>query len=98
ASEKHPVTPGAVLPAREQLGDLLLELKRPAEALAAYEPSNERAPNRLNGLLGAAKAARQAGDEAKARDLTKKLDALTQGPGASRAGLKDELASLQAAR
>src|SRR6185295_3543677 len=33
----HPVTPGAVLPAREQLGDLLLELRRPAEALPEYE-------------------------------------------------------------
>ena len=43
-----PVTPGAILPARELLGDLLLELKRPAEALAAYERSLADAPKRFN--------------------------------------------------
>ena len=52
---KHPVTPGAILPAREQLGDLLLELKRPADALAAYERSLADAPKRFNTLAGAAR-------------------------------------------
>ena len=66
ATEKHPVTPGAILPAREQLGELLLELDRPVEALDAYRASLKRAPNRLVGLVGAARAARLAGqvDEA----------------------------------
>lgn len=42
ASEKHPVTPGAILPAREQLGESRLELGRPGEALAAYDGALER--------------------------------------------------------
>jgi tetratricopeptide (TPR) repeat protein len=56
STDKHPVTPGPVLPAREQLGDLLLELSRPQEALAAYEVSNRTAPNRRNGVAGAGRA------------------------------------------
>ena len=54
---KHPVTPGPPLPARELLGDMLLEIGRPAEALAAYEASLREAPNRFNSLYGAARAA-----------------------------------------
>lgn len=65
---KHPVTPGAVLPARELFGDMLLELGRPAEALAAYEASLQLSPNRLNSLLGAAKAAELI-EDAEAADL-----------------------------
>jgi tetratricopeptide (TPR) repeat protein len=64
---KHPVTPGELLPARELLGDLLLELRRPSDALKEYETSLAAAPNRLNGLYNAALAAGQAGDAAKAR-------------------------------
>ena len=50
--EKHPVTPGALLPPYEALGDLLLALGRYAEAQAAYEASNSRWPGRYNTLLG----------------------------------------------
>src|SRR5882672_3547624 len=57
ATEKHPVTPGAILPAREQLGELLLELKQPTAALQEFETSLRSAPNRFNGLYGAARAA-----------------------------------------
>ncbi len=53
---KHPVTPGAVLPARELLGDLLLELGRPVEARAEYRASLEVAPNRRRALAGLARA------------------------------------------
>lgn len=67
ATEKHPVTPGAILPAREQLGELLLELKRPAAALAEFEASLVRSPRRLAGLYGAARAAKQAGNTQQAR-------------------------------
>ena len=67
ATEKHPVTPGAILPAREQLGELLLELNRPAEAKAEFEASLVRSPRRLAGLSGAARAAKLAGDAAAAR-------------------------------
>jgi tetratricopeptide (TPR) repeat protein len=65
--EKHPVTPGPILPARELLGDLLLELDRPAEALAAYEATLKREPNRARTLFGAARAAELTGDRQKAR-------------------------------
>ncbi|HYB42176.1 MAG TPA: hypothetical protein VEL75_10430 [Candidatus Methylomirabilis sp.] len=66
-SEKHIVTPGRIAPARELLGELLLELKRPAEALQAFEASQMREPDRFRGLYGAAQAAAQSGDGAKAR-------------------------------
>ena len=67
ATDKHPVTPGSILPAREQLGELLLVLKRPAEALTEYEASLARAPRRLAGVTGAAKAAKLAGNAEKAK-------------------------------
>ena len=66
-NDKHIVTPGRILPARELLGDLLMEMKRPADALKEYEASQRREPNRFRGLYGAAQAAQQAGDAAKAR-------------------------------
>lgn len=81
ATEKHPVTPGAILPAREQLGELLLELNRPADALREYEASLTRAPRRLAGLYGAARAAQRTGKNDTARryyvglvDMTKTGD------------------------
>ncbi len=67
STEKHPATPGAITPAREMLGELLLELKQPAEALREYEASLKNSPNRFNGLYGAARAAELAGDTARAR-------------------------------
>jgi tetratricopeptide (TPR) repeat protein len=66
-NDKHIVTPGRILPARELLGDMLLELGRPTEALKEYEASQQREPNRFRGLYGAARAAEQAGDAAKAK-------------------------------
>ena len=66
ATDKHPVTPGAILPAREQLGELLLELKQPAAAMQEFEASLQRAPNRFNGLYGAARGAKLAGDQKRA--------------------------------
>jgi tetratricopeptide (TPR) repeat protein len=65
---KHPVTPGPVLPARELLGDLLLNLDRPGEALTAFESSLVEAPNRFNSLAGAALAAVRSGQRDKAAD------------------------------
>jgi tetratricopeptide (TPR) repeat protein len=66
-SEKHIVTPGRIVPARELLGELLLELKRPAEALKEFEASQTREPDRFRGLYGAAQAAAKSGDIAKAK-------------------------------
>ena len=76
ATEKHPVTPGAILPAREQLGELLLELKQPLSALQEFETSLRIAPNRFNGLYGAARAAQLAGDQKGAKTYYGKLMAL----------------------
>jgi hypothetical protein len=76
STDKHPVTPGSILPARELLGDLLLDLQQPAPALKAYEASLAVAPNRFHGLAGAARAARAAGDQAQARTYSAKLLAL----------------------
>jgi hypothetical protein len=67
STDKHPVTPGAVLPARELQGDLLMALGRPAEALAAYEASLAVAPNRSYALAAAVRAADGAGRRDAAR-------------------------------
>ena len=72
-SEKHIVTPGRLLPARELLGDMLIDLKRPAEALSEYEASQLREPNRYRGLYGAGQAAAQSGNSNKARQYFSKL-------------------------
>jgi hypothetical protein len=75
-TEKHAVTPGPIMPARELLGDLLLELGRPADALPQYEASIAKEPNRFRGLYGAGLAAVSAGDQARARAHFEKLAAL----------------------
>jgi hypothetical protein len=63
ALEKRPVTPGPIVPARELLGDLLLELDRPAEALAAYRIALAESPGRFNSLAGALCAAHRSGGQ-----------------------------------
>lgn len=93
ASEKHPVTPGAILPAREQLGELLLELGRAGESLAEYEASLKRAPNRLAGLYGAARSARLAGDTAKAGTYFAAIGELTKDSDGTRVEVKEARAS-----
>ena len=72
-SEKNIVTPGRLLPARELLGDMLMDLKRPVEALTEYEASQLREPNRYRGLYGAGQAAAQSGNSTKARQYFSKL-------------------------
>ena len=72
-TEKHPVTPGELLPAREMLGELLLELNRPEDALKEYVVSLRISPNRMNGYLGAARASIAAGDVQSARIYYRKL-------------------------
>ncbi len=88
STDKHPVTPGAILPAREMLGDLLLELNRPAEALKEYERSLADSPNRLNGLYGAGRAAQLEGDKLKARRYYQKLAGICVRGDAGRAELQ----------
>jgi tetratricopeptide (TPR) repeat protein len=89
ASEKHPVTPGHVLPARELLGEMLLELKQPALALKEFEASHKVEPNRFRGLYGAARAAAQSGDMAKAKTHYEKLVELCRLADAERPELKE---------
>jgi tetratricopeptide (TPR) repeat protein len=60
ATEKHPVTPGPVIPARELLGELFLEMDRPALALTAFEQDLKRHPNRRNAMIGLAMAKEKA--------------------------------------
>lgn len=79
ASDKHPVTPGNVVPSRELLGEMLMTLNRPDDALAEYERSLKRDPNRFRGLYGAARAAQAAGNKEAAREYYAKLDKLAAG-------------------
>jgi hypothetical protein len=79
ATEKAPISPGPILPARELLGDMLLELGQPALALQEYEASQQREPNRFRGWYGAATAAAKSGDRAKAKTYYAKLAALAHG-------------------
>ena len=73
ASEKASVTPGHLAPSRELLGEMLLQLKRPAQALKEFELSAADNPNRFRGIYGSALAAAQAGDRAAARAYYAKL-------------------------
>ena len=88
-TSKHPVTPGEVLPADELLGDMLLELDRPDEALVAYEVNLEGHPNRFNGLYGAAIAAKQSGNEEKADLYFDQLLHLAENSNSDRPELKE---------
>jgi hypothetical protein len=72
-TEKHPVTPGVPRPARELYGVMLLERGMAKEALAAFEATLKKEPNRLGAYMGAARAAEAAGDKVKARDYYKKV-------------------------
>jgi hypothetical protein len=80
-TEKSVVTPGPLAPARELYGVMLLERSRPKEALAAFEATLAKEPNRFNAFAGAAKAAEALGDEAKAAGYYAKLAALGSGGG-----------------
>ena len=88
---KHPVSPGALVPAREQLGDLLLKLKRPKEAQREFEAALKIYPGRFRGLYGAAQASEQMGEKEKARQYYAKLNEQT----AKADGSRGELAQLR---
>ena len=88
---KHPVSPGALVPAREQLGDLLLKLDRPKEAQREFEAALKIYPGRFRGLYGAALAAEQIGEKEKARRYYAKLTEQT----AKADGSRDELGHLR---
>jgi tetratricopeptide (TPR) repeat protein len=75
-TEKHAVTPGPLAPARELYGEMLLDRGQTKEALAAFEASKAKEPNRFRGFLGAANAAEKLGDKATAKANYAKLLAL----------------------
>ena len=89
---KHPVSPGAIVPVRELLGDLYLELNRPTDALAAFEQSLQLNPERYRGIAGAARAAEFAGKHDIARGYYQKLLALAKNGD----GRRPEVAQAQA--
>jgi hypothetical protein len=73
ATDKHAVTPGVILPARELLGEMLLESQQPAEALLAFEATLRTAPSRFNALSGAARAAQFSADREKTKNYYARL-------------------------
>ena len=98
-TEKHAVTPGPLAPARELYAEMLLDRGKPREALAAFEATKAKEPNRFHGFVGAAKAAEKLGDKAIAKANYQKLIALadsatTGGPQLAAAGAeRPELAA-----
>ena len=91
-TEKGTVTPGPLAPARELLGSMLLAQANPADALAAFEATLKKEPNRLGATFGAAKAAEQAGDAVKARQYYAKVVELTKEATTKRAEVSEALA------
>ena len=83
-TEKSPVTPGEVLPAKELLADMLMQLNKPAEALEAYEADLKTHPNRFNGLYGAALASEKINNIEKAKYYYNQLTAIANSPDANR--------------
>ena len=81
---KHPVSPGALFPVRELLGEVLLESGKPEEALAEFESSLKLNPGRFNGIYGAARSAAAAGQEVGARRYYGELIALAENGDGSR--------------
>jgi tetratricopeptide (TPR) repeat protein len=83
-TNKHVVTPGPLAPARELYGEMLLDRGMAKEALAAFESTKAREPNRFRGFLGAAHAGEKLGDKPAAKANYEKLLALTAGSNTDR--------------
>ncbi len=94
-TEKHPVTPGEVVPARELLGEMLIQMDRPGEALIAFETSLKKHPNRFNGLYGAAAAAKESNDPAKEKMYYRKLRSIANSKDPERPELLHTIAALK---
>ncbi len=73
ATEKSAITPGPLKPARELLGEMLLQLNQPKQALAEFEKTLQKEPNRFRALYGAAQAAESAGGTAASREYFRRL-------------------------
>ncbi len=97
-TEKHPVTPGQLEPAREIYGAMLLQQGQPAEALAAFEATMHKEPNRLNATLGAADAAAASNDSDKARRYYAAAATLASDMSVDRSGVVKARAYLSSAK
>jgi tetratricopeptide (TPR) repeat protein len=95
STDKSPTTPGAVVPARELLGEMLLELKRPAEAEAEFEATLRSSPNRFRSLYGAGRAAELVGNQRKAAEYYDKLVDVCPAYDTDRAELQEARAFLR---
>jgi hypothetical protein len=87
-TEKHPVTPCEVIPARELLGDMFLQMHQPGKALAAYQADLKKQPNRFNGLYSAGLAAEQMNDVAGATYYYQQLATIANSAEANRPELE----------
>jgi hypothetical protein len=94
ATDKHPVTPGPIVPARELLGEMLMALDRPGQALPEFEHSLKRDPNRFRALYGAARAAEADGNGEAANEYYAKLLAVSAGRDTDRPELAHAKASM----
>lgn len=92
STEKHPVTPCEVLPARELLADMFMQLHKNENALQAYETVLQKCPNRFNSLYGAGLAAENSGNKQKAIVYFKQLVAIAD----TTNGERPEIAAAQA--
>jgi tetratricopeptide (TPR) repeat protein len=95
-TEKHPVTPGVPIPARELYGSMLLDRGMSKEALAAFEATLAKEPNRLAALVGAAKAASKLDDKQAARRYYAKVVTIAAEADASRTDVAEAQAFMAA--
>ena len=86
--KKSPVTPGEVIPARELLGDMLLQMNKPDKALEAYEADLKKHPNRFNGLYGAGLAAERSNNLEKANFYYQQLTGIANSTNSNRPELE----------
>jgi tetratricopeptide (TPR) repeat protein len=94
-TDKHPVTPGPVLPARELLGELFMELNQPASALPEFEKVLNNSPRRFNATYGAGRAAELSGDRHKAKERYAELLQICPENGSARLEILNATAFLE---
>jgi len=93
--QKNDRLPGPIVPSREMLGDILLDLGKPGEALKEFEVALTASPNRFGSLSGAAQAAKSLGDVQKTRSFYSKLVAICNQADSDRAELQEANSFLQ---
>ncbi len=88
ATDKSAISPGPIAPARELLGEMLLEAGNAKDALVAFEMTRQKEPNRFRGAYGAARAAEAAGDRARAAKYYRQVLDIAKGADTQRAELQ----------